>query len=101
MSVLQFRTPRRGVAFGGFFLTPRGKRDVRREKLRRVRKQLGKDLICLHNESGMSWDELYNNYHITEAKMRHIESGKFHSIDIAYLVYLAWIYHKEIKIEFV
>ena len=77
------------------------KRDVRREKLRRVRKQLGKDLICLRNESGMSWDELYNNYHITEAKMRHIESGKFHSIDISYLVYLAWIYHKEIKIEFV
>ena len=31
------------------------KRDVRREKLRRVRKQLGKDLICLRNESGMSW----------------------------------------------
>ena len=56
------------------------KRDVRREKLRKIRKQLGKDLICLRNQSGISWDELYNNYHITESyiRMPYISIKIFH-----------------------
>ena len=48
----------------------------------------------------MSWDELYDNFHITEAKMKQLESMNWIYFDLAYLSYLATVYNKELKIEF-
>ena len=74
---------------------------IKKENLRKVRQKLSADLIRLREESGMSWDELYDNFHITEAKMKQLESMNWIYFDLAYLSYLATVYNKELKIEFV
>ena len=75
--------------------------NIKKENLRKVRQKLSTDLIRLREESGMSWDELYDNFHITEAKMKKLESPNWVHFDLAYLSYLATVYNKELKIEFV
>ena len=76
-------------------------RRIKKEKLKKVRQKLSHDLISLREQSGMSWDELYENYRITETKMKLIESENWHFVDLAYLSYLATVYNKELKIEFI
>ena len=74
---------------------------IKKENLRKVRQKLSADLIRLREESGMSWDELYDNFHITESKMKQLESMNWIYFDLAYLSYLATVYNKELKIEFI
>ena len=74
---------------------------IKKENLRKVRQKLSADLIRLREESGMSWEELYDNFHITEPLMKKLESMNWVHFDIAYLSYLATVYNKELKIEFI